>query len=110
MNNNNKSTLKDSLDENISESKINILIPDSLNNTRRSIIENISDKKRNENEKTEEETKKIDYRYYTNYPIKDFIDKNIINNNNINKEGKKYWLATYDTMMKKEKIIKILNY
>lgn len=120
-----RSIYKDSLDENISESKTNILIPDSLNNTKRSIkynkIINISDnlfdslnnKRKNdfsEKNKNEEETKKIDYRYYTNYPMKDYL---INNQNSIyteNKKKKKYWLATYDKMMKKQKIIKILNY
>ena len=122
-----KSSYKDSLNENISESKINILIPDSLNNTKRSIIHNKiinasvhfyetlnnMNKKNlnNENDrnKNEEETKKIDYRYYTNYPMKDYLS----NQNSIysgNKNEKKYWLATYDKMMKKQKIIKILNY
>ena len=86
-----KSMFKDSLDENISESKTNILIPDSLNNTKNSIIidtirnisnnnnlsnnsdrakinkKNINDEDKNKNSKKEEETKKIDYRYYTNY-------------------------------------------
>ena len=126
-----KSLSKDSLDEKISESKINILIPDSLDNSRRSLIENniryisgnyfdnLNYKKennlyKNENNKNkieEEETKKIDYRYYTNYPIKDYLynsHNNLIHEEK--KDNKKYWLATYDTMMKKQKIIKILNY
>ena len=135
-----KSVFKDSLDENISESKTNILIPDSLNNTKNSIIidtiRNISnnnncslsnnsdrvkgnknneedDKSKNKNKnKKEEETKKIDYRYYTNYPIKEIFNKNKDNcKNNLQEEEEKlYWLATYDKLMKKQKIIKILNY
>ena len=129
-----KSMFKDSLDENISESKTNILIPDSLNNTKNSIIietirntsnnnnlSNNSDRikenknKKNENDdknKKEEVTKKIDYRYYTNYPIKEIFNKNKVNciNNNNEEETKLYWLATYDKLMKKQKIIKILNY
>ena len=133
-----KSMFKDSLDENISESKTNILIPDSLNNTKNSIIidtirntsntlnnlSNNSDRMKikqkniNENKNNkEEETKKIDYRYYTNYPIKEIFNKNKIKNiknNDDEDEGegeeKLYWLATYDKLMKKQKIIKILNY
>ena len=127
-----KSMFKDSLDENISESKTNILIPDSLNNTKNSIIietirntsnnnnlsnnsDRIKENKKNENDdknKKEEVTKKIDYRYYTNYPIKEIFNKNKVNckNNNNEEEEKLYWLATYDKLMKKQKIIKILNY
>ena len=133
-----KSMFKDSLDENISESKTNILIPDSLNNTKNSIIidtirnisnnnnlsnnsdrakinkKNINDEDKNKNSKKEEETKKIDYRYYTNYPIKEIFNKNkdnnSKNNNNEDDEEKLYWLATYDKLMKKQKVIKILNY
>ena len=132
FNNKNKSLFKDSLDDKISESKTNILIPDSLDNSKRSLIDNniryisdnyldnLNNKKDNnlqekENNKIkkgeEEETKKIDYRYYTNYPVKDYLcnnQNNLINEEN--KENKKYWLATYDKMMKKQKIIKILNY
>ena len=114
-----KSSYKDSLDENISESKANILIPDSLNNTKRSIIENkiintssnnydtLNNKKNID--KNEEETKKIDYRYYTNYPMKEYLsNQNLIHAEK--KKKKKYWIATYDKMMKKQKLIKILNY
>ena len=113
---------EESLDFNISESKINILIPDSLNNTKRSKKpkKNISDNNNFNNSKNipkdnlikkdsinqEEETKKIDYRYYTNYPIKEYLNNSSLEK----KEIKKYWLATYDKMMKKEKILKILNY
>ena len=107
---------KDSLDENISESKTNILIPDSLNNTKRSIKENTNrnnnlNKEESDKNINEEETKKIDYRYYTNYPLKDYLNNNY---NNFNIEEKKrnkiFWIATYDKMMKKQKLIKILNY
>jgi hypothetical protein len=53
------------------------------------------------NEFTEEDTNKIDYRYYPNIPeIESNKDKN----------NKYYWLATYDKLMKKSKIVKILNY
>ena len=49
----------------------------------------------------EEDTNKIDYRYYPKIPE---IESNKDNNNPY------YWLATYDKLMKKSKIIKILNY
>ena len=53
------------------------------------------------NEFTDEDTNKIDYRYYPNIPeIESNKDKN----------NKYYWLATYDKLMKKSKIVKILNY
>ena len=48
-----------------------------------------------------EDTNKIDYRYYPKIPeIEGNIDKN----------NPYYWLATYDKLMKKSKIAKILNY
>ena len=125
-----ENNFKDSLEGSISESKTNIFIPDSLNNTKSS-IGNITKKKipkknrmndsKNKNiisnnnlendekssgKNNEESTKKIDYRFYTNYPI-------IIINNNVKskeKEKNKYWLAVYDKLMNRKKIIKILNY
>ena len=49
----------------------------------------------------DEDTNKIDYRYYPKIPeIEGNKDKN----------NPSYWLATYDKLMKKSKIIKILNY
>ena len=52
-------------------------------------------------EYTDEDTSKIDYRYYPKIPeIEPNKDKN----------NKYYWLATYDKLMKKSKIVKILNY
>jgi hypothetical protein len=47
----------------------------------------------------EDDTDRIDYRYYPKIPQ---IEST--------KENKYYWLATYDKLMKKSKIIKILNY
>ena len=129
-----ENTFKDSLEGSISESKTNILIPDSLNNTKSSIgnanhkkmnknkITNQNDKNNNningeksENEEinsmggniNEENTKKIDYRFYTNYPV--FMINNTINTVK-NKEKNRYWLAVYDKLMKKKNILKILNY
>ena len=49
----------------------------------------------------DEDTNKIDYRYYPKIPE---IEANKNNDNPY------YWLATYDKLMKKSKIIKILNY
>ena len=125
-----ENNFKDSLEGSISESKTNIFIPDSLNNTKSSIgnitkkkipkknrmndsknKNNISNNNLENDEKSsgknnEESTKKIDYRFYTNYPI--FI----INNNVKSKEEEKnkYWLAVYDKLMNRKKLIKILNY
>ena len=87
-----ENTFKDSLEGSISESKTNILIPDSLNNTKSSIgnannkknknkhinqndkNKNINNGDKGENEEisssgcggknNEEKTKKIDYRFY----------------------------------------------
>ena len=121
---------KDSLEGSISESKTNIFIPDSLNNTKSSIgnitkkkipkknrmsdsknkninnNNNIENEEKSSGKNNEESTKKIDYRFYTNYPI-------IIINNSFKKkeeEKNKYWLAVYDKLMNRKKIIKILNY
>ena len=46
-------------------------------------------------------TNKIDYRYYPKIPE---IEGNVDKNNTL------YWLATYDKLMKKSKIMKILSY
>ena len=46
-------------------------------------------------------TNKIDYRYYPRIPE---IEGNVDKNNTL------YWLATYDKLMKKSKIMKILSY
>ena len=54
----------------------------------------------NNSEFTEEDTNKIDYSHYQKIPK---IETNKKENNN-------YWLATYDKLMKKSKIIKIFNY
>ena len=51
-----------------------------------------------------ENTKKIDYRYYSNYPIKEiplFDD---------DKEKEYFWLATYDKLIKKKKLFKIFSF
>ena len=46
-----------------------------------------------------DDTDRIDYRYYPKIPEIE-----------ANKENKYYWIATFDKLMKKSKIIKILNY
>ena len=55
------------------------------------------------------DTEKIDFRYHKIYNTNDLMQKNNINNNNI-KNRKYYWLATYDKLMRKSKILKILNF
>ena len=54
------------------------------------------------------DTGKIDYRYYTNYNevkyINEFFQKNKIN------EKEYCWLATYDKLIKRKKLIKILKF
>lgn len=52
-----------------------------------------------ENYLEEDDTNRIDYRIYPKIPEIE-----------TNKENKYYWLATYDKLMKKQKILKILNY
>ena len=125
-----ENNFKDSLEGSISESKTNIFIPDSLNNTKSSIVNitkkkiqkknrmndsknkniiknnNLENEEKSSGKNNEESTKKIDYRFYTNYPI-------IIINNSVKskeEEKNKYWLAVYDKLMNRKKIIKILNY
>ena len=114
---------KDSLEASRSESKTNILIPDSLNNTKSSIgninkknSKNKMNKKNNNFEENgkkieqginnEEKTKKIDYRFFSQFSFK--FGGNTANNKE--KENNKYWLAVYDKLMKTKKILKILSY
>ena len=116
---------KDSLEGSRSESKTNILIPDSLNNTKSSIgnnylnrinSKNTIHKKNNNLEENgrkieqeinnEEKTKKIDYRFFSQFSFKFGGDTA----KNKEKENNKYWLAVYDKLMKTKKILKILSY
>ena len=53
------------------------------------------------NDEDTDNTNKIDYRYYPKIPE---IEGNVDKNNTL------YWLATYDKLMKKSKIMKILSY
>ena len=56
----------------------------------------------------EKSTTKIDYRHYKTYPIKEIFPFSI---ENLDKESKqRYWLVTYDKLIKSKKILKILNY
>lgn len=91
---------KDSLENiTLNISKDNILIPDSLNNTQVPIQNtNISVRP----QLSEEETKKIDYKYITNYPL--------INTKEKEKQKIFYWFAAYDKLIKKRKLLKILNF
>ena len=60
-----------------------------------------------QSKENEKETEKIDYKYYTKFiNIKKIIE--YFNKNNIS--SKNYcWLATYDKLMKRKKLLKILN-
>ena len=118
---------KDSLEGSISESRTNLLIPDSLNNTKSSIGNNYLSKKNSKNKikinnnnnikenrikinqsnNNEEKTKKIDYRFYSQFSFK-FGGGTTTKNKE--KESNKYWLAVYDKLMKTKKILKILSY
>lgn len=66
-------------------------------------------KKRNEKniivQKKVENTKKIDYRFYKNYPLKKIFPF-LLNP----KEEEYYWLATYDKLFKKKKLFKIFSF
>ena len=59
----------------------------------------------NSDSKEDNNTSKIDYRHYKNYPINDIFPLKIENENQ-----KFYWLVTYDKLMKTKNIIKILNH
>ena len=63
--------------------------------------EDILSSDNNEFDQEDEDTNKIDYRYYPKIPE---IEVNKDNDNPY------FWLATYDKLMKKSKIAKILNY
>ena len=59
------------------------------------------EKKSSSKEEDDDDTNRIDYRYYPKIPeIEGNVDKN----------KTFYWLATYDKLMKKSKLIKILSY
>ena len=63
-----------------------------------------NDSKNDEAEETD--TKKINYKYYTNYPVTKILkEKNDERNKNTY-----YWLATYDKLIETKNLIKILKY
>ena len=69
------------------------------------IVENSNSKNNTENSIID--TEKIDYRYHKNFDTERLKHKDNSKENN----KKKYrWLATYDKLMQKNKIIKILNF
>ena len=73
---------------------------EAKNNKKEKKIEN----NQKSNQTQIENTKKIDYRYYSNYPIKEiplFDD---------DKEKEYFWLATYDKLIKKKKLFKIFSF
>ena len=74
-------------------------------NKKKNII--INEKSNSINQKIIETTKKIDYRFFKYYPIKNIFSY-IKNDNDNNKEY--YWLATYDKLIKKKKIFKIFSF
>ena len=54
-------------------------------------------------------TKKINYKFYSNYPI---IRTGItfINDYNIKSKEKYYWFAAYDNLIKTKKLLKIFSF
>ena len=72
------------------------------------IVEENSNSKNN-TENSIVDTEKIDYRYHKNFNANDLIQENNLNNNN-NNNKKYHWLATYDKLMQKNKMLKILNF
>ena len=56
---------------------------------------------------SQENTKKIDYRFVRKYPISDIIRRNNLENSSLNQT---YWFTAYGKLMKTKKLLKILNY
>lgn len=104
---------KDSLENScVNMSKENILIPDSLNNSLMQNMNTLQDSITNQmpqikakevERKSEEETKKIEYKYVTNYPIKKTTQDIVIND-------KYYWFAAYGKLIKTKNVLKIIRY
>ena len=99
-------SLKNSINQRNKSSHLN---KDYLAKTQQENSENISSSEENDLKSLEknslynedDDTNKIDYRYYPKIPeIEGKVDKN----------KTLYWLATYDKLMKKSKIMKILSY
>ena len=75
--------------------------PKEENSENISSSEDIDIKSKSSFDEEDDDTNKIDYRYYPKIPeIKGNVDKN----------KSLFWLATYDKLMKKSKIVKILSY
>ena len=87
------------------DSKV-ILYPQEAQNQSIHKIEKSEKKNKSENKIiTGEATKKIDYRFYRYYPIKKLISSFD------NTQSEKYvWLAVYDKLIKKKKLMKIFSF
>lgn len=122
FNSRNEDLFKDSLENSsVNMSKENILLPDSLNNTeiiKNNFQDSLSSKIHNlkqcqiSNEynnklNSEEDTKKIAYKYITNYPLNKSKIKEIEGENN---KEKYFWFGAYGKLLKSNKVVKILNY
>ena len=122
FNSRNEDLFKDSLENSsVNMSKENILLPDSLNNTeiiKNNFQDSLSSKIHNlkqcqiSNEyknklNSEEDTKKIAYKYITNYPLNKSKIKEIKSENN---KEKYFWFGAYGKLLKSNKVVKILNY
>ena len=83
-----------------------ILYPQETQNQSIHKIDKTEKNNKSENKKiTEERTKKIDYRFYRYYPI-----KNVICSFNNIQEEKYIWFAAYDKLIKKKKLMKIFSF
>ena len=83
-------------------SKEKLKIPKKKNKKKNLII---NEKSNSINKNKIETTKKIDYRFFKYYPIKNIFSY-LTNENN----DEYYWLATYDKLIKKKKIFKIFSF
>ena len=87
------------------DSKV-ILYPQETQNQSIHKIDKTEKKNKSENKiVTEERTKKIDYRFYRYYPIKNMV----FSLDNIKTE-KYIWFAAYDKLIKKKKLMKIFSF
>ena len=75
--------------------------PKEENSENISSSEDIDIKSKSSLDEKDDDTNKIDYRYYPKIPE---IEGNVDKNKSL------FWLATYDKLMKKSKIVKILSY
>lgn len=123
----NDDVFRDSLENSsLNLSKENNRIPDSLNNTavfRTSFTDHNQKSNRNKHQHTkgefsaedspkqeqdsEEETKKISYKYMSNYPL---INNTQIQKGTKVKDIKYFWFAAYDKLLHRKHIDKIISY